>query len=306
MLQQRRLNLASYLLAVLALGTFSVDSAVAGHRSQSVHNVALHHHFRAAPRSVETPRTSRATPRDSSSEIKGAVADQSKGSAKDGSRPIGVDKGNGDDESLHARTPGKTGVATTGPGVNGKEGADAAIDTRITVNQGRGTIEGLGKRPFRSSNVNVAAGGKRQHVVDHHQGTPMRPPGDRRRNSIGAVVERGKEVEHRNAAGVAVIPTTTTGSEPKVNSTPLATGTTIRVPNAVSSVGNAPINNSSPVATLANRGNGTAAPTVATTNGSSINGTSMIRPASRIATIGGPAKVAPGVLSGNSFRPKHP
>lgn len=297
------MNFGSCLLVVLALGAFSASSVLAAHRSHSVHYASSHHPSRGGPRSVETSRTSTVTPRDSSSETKGSVADRSKGSAKDGSRLTGIDKGNGDDESLHARQSGKTGVAAPSSGVSGKESADAPIDTRITVNQGHETIKGFGKRQFRNSNVNVAAGGKRQHVADRHQGTLTQPLGDRRRNSIGAIVERGKDVEHRNAVGIAVIPTTTTGSEPKVNSTPSATGTTIRVPNV--SVGNAPINNSSPVATQANRGSA-AGVTVTTTNGPSINGTGMIRPASRIAAIGGPAKVAPGVLSGNSFRPKHP
>ena len=298
------MNFGSCLLAVLAFGALSMNSALAGHRSHGVHSAALHHHFRAILRNAATSRTSTVTPRDPGSEIKGAAADQSKGgSTKDGSRLTGIDKGNGEDESFRGRNPGKTGVATPGPGVSGKEGADTAIDTRITVNQGRETTKGLGRRQLRGSNVNVAAGGKRQHVVDRHQGTPMRAPGDRRRNSIGATVERGKEVEHRNAVGVAVTPTTTAGVESKANnSAPPATGAAIHDPNAASATGKAPINNSSPVATQGNRGNGT----VATTNGSSINGTSMIRPASRIATIGGPAKVAPGVLSGNSFRPKHP
>ena len=44
----------------------------------------------------------------------------------------------------------------------------------------------------------------------------------------------------------------------------------------------------------------------ATTNGPSINGTAMVRPAARTATVGGSAKVTPGVLSGSSITPKHP
>jgi hypothetical protein len=182
--------------------------------------------------------------------------------------------------------------------------ADVAIDTHITVNQGRETIKGLGKRQLRSSNVNIATGIglKRQHVVERSQRTPTRSPGDRRRNSVGAVVDKAA-TEHRNATGAVVLSPTTAGPELKANPAPLATGMTVLTPNAVSPAGNAPV---PPVATQANRGNTASAVTVATTNGLSINGTGLIRPASRIAAIGGPAKMAPGMLSGNSFRPKHP
>lgn len=303
------MNFGSCLLAVLALGALSVDSAAAGHRSRGVHSAALHHHSRAALRNVATSRTSTGTQRDSSSEIKSVVPDQSKGgTAKDGSRLTGIDKGNGDDESLHTRKSGKTGVSTLGPGVRGKEDADIAIDTRITVNQGRETIKSLKKRQFKSSNVNVTAMGfKHQHIANRHQDSPIRSPGDQRRNAIGTAVEHDKTVEHRNAAGAAVIPTTTTaGLEPKANSVPPATGTTVHDPNPVSSTGKAPINTSPSGATQGNHGYGTAAMTIATTNGPSLNGTGMIRPSSRTAAIGGPAKVAPGVLSGNSFRPRYP
>lgn len=46
--------------------------------------------------------------------------------------------------------------------------------------------------------------------------------------------------------------------------------------------------------------------TAATTNGPSINGTAMVRPAARTATVGGSARVTAGVLSGSSITPKHP
>jgi hypothetical protein len=94
MSQQRRINCGSCLLAVLAFAALPANSALAGYRSHSVHSAALHHHSRAASRSVETSRISTVTPRDSSSETKGAAADQSKGgSAKDGARLTGIDKG---------------------------------------------------------------------------------------------------------------------------------------------------------------------------------------------------------------------
>jgi hypothetical protein len=300
------MNCGSCLLLVLALGASSMNSVAAAHRSHGVHYASSHHHSRTVSRSVETSRTPAVVPRDSSSETKSIAPDQSKGSARDGSRVAGTDRANGDDESRYTR---KSGVSTQDPAPHGKADADVAIDTRITVNQGRETIRGLGKRQLRSSNVNVATGIglKRQHVVDRHQATPMRSPGDRRRNSIGAVMNHDKAAtEHRNAAGAAVISPTTAGPEPKANPAPLATGTTVRTPNAVSPAGNAPVNNSSPVANQVNRGNTAAAVTAATTNGPSINGTGMIRPASRMAAIGGPAKVAPGVLSGNGFRPRRP
>jgi hypothetical protein len=296
------MNIGSCLFAVLAFGALSMNSAIAGHRGHGSHSAASHYHFRVGSRA--------GTAQASGSEIKGAVADHAKDDAlKDRVRLIGIDKGSGEDGSRHTPKSEKTGVSTPAHSVSGKDkenAADDAIDTRIPMHQGRETTKNLKMRHFKSSNVDVAArnGFKHQHISIRRGEASVRSSGVPRRNAVGATVDRDKAGERRNALGVAVVPKGTSDLETKSDSAPLATGAVTHDPGAEHPNGKVPADGSFSGATQGNRRDGASA--IATTNGLSISGTGMIRPGSNTAAIGGAPKIAVGVLSGNSFRPKHP
>jgi hypothetical protein len=298
------MNFGSCLFAVLAFGALSMNSAMAGHRGHGSHSAATyHHHFR-----VGSPA---GTARDSGSEIKGAVAEHAKDDAvKDRGRLVGIDKASGEDGSRHTPKSEKTGVSAPGQSANGKEhAADDAIDTRIPMRQGRETTKNHNMRHFKSSNVDVAArsGFEHQHISIRRGEASARSSGVLHRNAVGATtVDRDKTGERRNALGVAVVPKGTSDLETKSNSAPLATGAVTHDPGAEHPTGKVPVDGSFSGATQGNRRDAAIAVTVATTSGLSISGTGMIRPRSNTAVIGGAPKIAVGVLSGNSFRPKHP
>jgi len=222
------MKFGSCLLVLLTLGVMSMNLALAGHRSYGGHSAASYHHFRVTSRTLTKSRTSASTPRDSGSEVKGAITGQDKGDAlKDSVRPIGIDKGSGEDGSRHTPKSEKAGVSTPGHSASGKENAaDDAIDTRITVHQGRETFKNQKMRQFKSSNVDVAAriGIKHQHLSIRRGDASVRSSGDPHRNAVGATVDREKTGERRNALGVAVVPKGTSDLETKSDSAPLATG----------------------------------------------------------------------------------
>jgi hypothetical protein len=300
--KERTMKFGSCLFAVLAFAALSMNSAIAGHRGHGSRSAAsYHHHFR-----VGSPAGT-----DSGSEIKGAVADHAKDdAAKDRGRLIGVDKGSGEDEHRHAPKSERAGVSTPAHSASGKEhAADDAIDTRIPMHQGRETTKNLKMRHFKSSNVDVAArnGFKHEHISTRRGEASVRSSGVPRRNAVGATVDSDKAGERRNALGVAIVPKgTVSGLETKSDSVPLATGAVTHDSGAEHPNGKVPADGSFSGATPGNRRDGAPTVAVATTNGLSISGPGMIRPGSNTAAIGGAPKIAVGVLSGNSFRPKHP
>jgi len=302
------------LLAALAFGALSMDSAAAAHRNHGAGGVGSHRHSSAGS-SNHAKSVASGTPRTPSSESTGAVTDHSPGAgtdhsrnggAKEGGPLAGTDKASGNEER-HPGKSEKTGAATQDHGAGSKQDLDLAVNTRITVHHGHETNGSLKNHPFKSANLRAATEGlTHQHPGDHRWAPQVRSSEDRRRNAIGVTLGHEQTIEHRNAVGVAVVPSSGAGAAPKTDSSPPAPGALIHDPNAGRPTGNTPANASVPGAISGSRGTGAAAPAIATTNGSSVGGTGLIRPVSRTAAIGGPAKVALGVVSGNSIRLKHP
>jgi hypothetical protein len=294
------------LLAVLALGAWSMDSAAAGHRSHGTHSVGAHPHFRAGSRNHAG--TLAATPQTHGSEGGSAVTDHvimdhpKRGGAKDGAPLAGTDKANGDEGRHQGSQPGKTGADR---GVAGKPDADAAIDTRIPAYHGREADRIHKNHPPKTADDRTATGIlKHPHVGTLYQQPQLRPSEQRYRNAVGVTLDHDKTGEHRNAVGVAVVPpASTAGVARKTDSAPLPPGAVVHDANE-HPAGNTPANVSLPGAPQGSRG--AVAPIVAATNGSGIAGTDMIRPVSRTTGIGGPARIASGIVSGNSIRLKHP
>jgi hypothetical protein len=279
------MKFGSCLLAVLALEVLSMNSVLAGHRSHGSQGAASHHHFTTGASPLDKPQ---------------AVEDHAGGStAKQGSRLTGDDKA-GEDERSHPKEPGKPGVSSQSHGVTGKDdAADRTIDTRVGPRQ-------LAIRSFRQhqpkaakgADVNVAAGNsikssRHQHFSIHHPNTGVR---ESRRNALGTLLNDDKTTEHRNAVGTATPPTPNTGPNPQANSTPPATGAPIHDPNADRLPGKDPVNRPSSGPAFA----------VATSNGMGIGGTGFIRPGSGAGTLGGSARITPGVISGNNVHLKRP
>jgi hypothetical protein len=257
--------------------------------------------------------------------VQGGIADHANGEiAKDSPVLTGVDKGIVDDLSAHATKSGKTGVsigtapdiapaathglqraATPAPGAGGKPGdAGADIDIRITVHQGREPIKGSKERLFKKNKTATTPGIALGHKPVHnfHQGSLVGRDAPPHRNAIGAIVEHNKAVEHgHDQPHGAVAPITTTAVAP-------GAAAIIHDHNLKPIIGNAPINNSSPGATqIGNHASDAAvALKVVTANGPSINGTGLVRPGFSAGVLGGPAKVAAGGLSRNSFRLRRP
>jgi hypothetical protein len=288
-------------LAFLAFGALSMNSAMAEHQGHGSHSTASDHHSSAGSRA--------GTARDSGSKIKGAVADHAKDDGpKDGARHSGIGKGSGEDEHHHARKSEGAGVSTQGHNASGREhAADDAIDTRIPMRQERETAKKM--RHLKSSDVDAAARNGFKHEHARRGEASVRSSEPPRRNAVGATVDRDKPGERRNVLGVAVAPKGTPDLETKSNPAPLATGAATHDPGTGHPAGKVPVDGSLSGAaqgTQGNRRDAATAVTVATTSGLSISGTGMIRPRSTTAVIGGAPKIAVGVLSGNSFRPKHP
>jgi hypothetical protein len=294
---------ACCLLAVLALGAWSMDSAAAGHRNHGPHSVGSHPHFRAGSRSHAG--TLAGTPHGSeggSAVTDHAITDHSKRSgAKEGIPLAGIDNARGD-EGHHTSKSEETG---TDHGFNGKPNADAAIDTRIPAYHGREADRIHKNHPSKTADDRTATGIlKHPHVGTLHQQPHLRPSEQRYRNAVGVTLDHDKTGEHRNAVGVAVVPpASTAGVARKTDSVPPPPGAVVHDANE-HPAGNTPANVSLPGAPQGSRG--AVAPIVAATNGSGIAGTDMIRPVSRTTGIGGPARIASGIVSGNSIRLKHP
>lgn len=120
------------------------------------------------------------------------------------------------------------------------------------------------------------------------------------RNAIGMLVQdpaggtgtKGSTAANaaKNAVGVTAM--NTVGGTPAVNST------------ATNAIGvSVPIRTRAPQTNIGHRGIGPLASN-ATSRNASINGTSMVRPASGTAVIGGPAKNVAGAINGTAIRPR--
>jgi hypothetical protein len=137
------------------------------------------------------------------------------------------------------------------------------------------------------------------HVQDQHQKPAGVANGVPQRNAIGAVVDKTVKLGNTSATGAAA-PTTTSTAAPIANiAPPPAAG-------AIVHDAKPPTNPPSGANQIGNHASGTTALAIAATSGPSINGTGMIRPGVGTGAVGGTAKIASGVISGSSFRPKHP
>lgn len=175
---------------------------------------------------------------------------------------------------------------------------DAAIDTRITVHQGREAPKNL-KEPKELTDLKTRLSKKTntaiapptnpalQHAHDNHQKLPASAQRGRQRNAIGAVLDHGATTRITNA-----MPPATTVVRSGHITNPAGGDTPIE-------------NEKTPGMPAFHRGPDASAIALVPANGLSVNGTSMHHQ-SFGTVLGGPTKVAAGVLSGSNFRPKHP
>jgi hypothetical protein len=108
----------------------------------------------------------------------------------------------------------------------------------------------------------------------------------------GAIGSKGSTAPNGAKNAVRVTAMNTVGGTAAVNGT------------AANAIGvSVPIRTRLPRANIGQRGVGSLASN-ATSPNASINGTSMIRPASATAVLGGPAKNAAGAINGTAMRPR--
>jgi hypothetical protein len=325
--EEAHMKVGSHLMAIVAFGALSTQVAVAGHHhGHRAGGAAAASHSGADAQSLAKSSAAVGSQQGPGPAVQGGIADHANSeAAKDGSGLTGADKAIADDVSAHTKTSGKTGVpigtapdiapaaahglhgaATPAPGAGGKLGNAGGdeIDTRITVHQGREPMKGSKGRPVKKTKTPFAPGVALKHepVHNYNVGLPVGSDAALHRNAIGVIVNHDKAVErgHDLARGAAA-PITASAAAPGAASA-------IHGPNTKPVIGNAPINNSSPGATqIGNHASDAAAALkVITANGSSISGTGLVRPGFGAGALGGPAKIAAGGLSGNSFRPRHP
>jgi hypothetical protein len=186
-------------------------------------------------------------------------------------------------------------VSTPPPSTVGKQG-DALIDTSITVNQERQTNKGRGHSLTKPKATATPGLALKQLGHDLHHAAPAVGAGAiAHRNAVGAIVETDKTVAHGGAGqGVPRAP---------IAAPPQHAGAVPHDPNTKPVT--APAKTPSP-GTAEGGEHASAALKVVTSNGLGISGTGMTRPGLGAVALGGPPKIATGVLSGNSFRPRHP
>jgi hypothetical protein len=318
-----QMRIGPRMFAILAFGTLSTDVAVAGHHGHRAGGGAAASRPGTDPQSLAKSPMLGGGQRGAGPPAQGGAADHvNVGVAKDGSGLTGTDRVIGGDANDHTRKSAKTSVsattvpdnappvaqgfhraATPAPGAGGKQGdAGVAIDTRITVNQGRETIRGSKERPLKKPKLTTAPGIGLMHEPVHifHQGSPVGSNGGPRRNAVGAAVEQDKVVERsRDKARGAAATITTIATAP-------GAGAVSHDHDTKRAIGSAPIDGSISGATQSsNHASSTAALKIVTANGPSVSGTGMIRPGSGVGAVGGPAKITAGAISGSSFRPKH-
>jgi hypothetical protein len=196
-----------------------------------------------------------------------------------------------DDAAKSPVKPAEPTGATPSSSAGGGKGGDAAapIDTSITVNQGHPRVTG---KDSAAKKLNIAFGAP---PAKPHLEQPVYPFAAHvvaRRNAVGAAVHVPRAtVNHAGAATVAFAPAAHPGAAPAAPALPDAGATVAPAPKT-------------PAATSAEHA--AAALKAAIANGPSITGTGIKRPEAATAAVGGSKKVVAGVVSGNSFRPRHP
>jgi hypothetical protein len=226
-----------------------------------------------------------------------------------------------DQSGLRPKSPTKTGVSVdAGPGSQ-QSGSGTAIDTRITVNQGRpsnklsygikGAIRDVIQHPLKPKTGNEAGTAQINNL--YVRGRQLVSPSGRnssmQRNAIGAVVERrvtiqqggppdpvrhGSGTQQTGAQGSGVQETGLQGS---------STAPTIemaKLPVGITSTNNS---NEPQFQHHDPASRGAVVPPI---GGPSINGTGMIRPGQVTGALGGSAKTYAGVINGTGFRTRHP
>jgi hypothetical protein len=188
-------------------------------------------------------------------------------------------------------------VSTPPPSTFGKQNdAVAPIDTSITVNQGRQPNKGKGHSPTKPKAAATPGPVLRQLGHELHHAAPAAGPGAiAHRNAVGAIVETAKTATQDGAgqrvprAPIAAPPQHAGAAPHEANTKP------VTAPAKTPSLG-----------TAEGGERASAALKVVTSNGLGISGTGMTKPGLGAVALGGPPKITAGVLSGNSFRQRHP
>jgi hypothetical protein len=300
--EEARMKIGRRLFAILAFGALSTNVAV-----------ARHYHGHQIKGGTAASQSGTGSPQGFGPAVQGGVADHPNGgAAKDGSGIIGTGKGIVDDvgsdtkKSVNTDPSTDTGpaavhglhnAATPGPGASGKDGAaGVAIDTRITVHQGRQTIRDIKESVLKKTKTGVPPpiGRQLEHGRNNHRVAPVGSNGGLQRNAVGDALDRR-----------ATAPTTSAVALP-TNAAVQGAAAVSADPVAKSIVGNTPISNANALA-LHNieHGPGVGAIGIVSANGLSISGTGIGHPRLGTGAIGGPAKIV-GVLNGTTFRTRHP
>jgi hypothetical protein len=171
----------------------------------------------------------------------------------------------------------------------------APIDTSITVNQGHRPLNSKesAEKKVTTALGKLIPGQARPHLQPVHPFTTHAVPPHR--NAVGSVVAHFTSHPTASRAAAATSATATPPTRPD------AASATPAPHDAAGTVAPAP---KSPAAITAEHA--AAALKAATATGPSITGTGIKRPEAATAAVGGPAKAVAAVVSGASFRPKHP
>lgn len=201
------------------------------------------------------------------------------------------------------------------PGSVNENDIHAPIDTRITVNQGHAPHDARRNRNGRDVGAAIADISKRLggkigltavpktpgHPAHSHDQQPKFPPkgiGSVARNAIGAIIEHHVDVQHGSAS-----PVRSARQGPGAQGLGgIASGATVQPEPG----GGSTKNSSLGAPQNGHPDPGAHAIVVPSVHGPSINGTNMIRPGAGPVSLGGPAKVAAGVINGTDFRTRHP
>jgi hypothetical protein len=217
--------------------------------------------------------------------------------------------------------------------------ARTPIDTSITVNQGRLPLRsahggpvfravaplhlGLApplaaskdpRSPFAGKPNPIAASAltlSHGHAQDQAQRLVVAPDGGLPRNAIGVVIDQHANAAHPSTSvGLHAFPDATTALHPtghaagEHGAATTPAGASLAAANAKPGEASQPTNAASPLQ-AGHHDQALHASQIASIGGPNINGSTM-RPASGTGAIGGPAKVAAGVLNGSSFRTRYP
>lgn len=221
-------------------------------------------------------------------------------SDSDGKGTPSKDKGGADSDGHHAQKSDKGQK----PGAAGKDAAVPAIDTTITVNQGRDTGKKILKDHLKDAtktkdkdpgSKDAALPGPKDKTAKNQQDT--KPAEKLDRNAIGTKIDKdNKPADPRNANGLSTPPPTTANAVSKANPMPSAAGA-------------APAGHAAPVTGNGQSSgpNASTGPTVMTHPGSPvISGTGMVKPVVRTGMITGTPKPGAAVVSGNTVAGRHP